>query len=306
MSMEDMKDMGTLLVAGLDIGSAAIKVVILEDRVDEAPVVLVSRRERVRRRSSTELAARLYNACLQEAGLRREQLDYVATTGEGETVDFRTGHFYGMTTHARGGLFLDPEARAVIDIGALHARAVLMDDRAKVLSYRMTSQCASGSGQFLENISRYLGITIDEIGPLSLESENPETCSSICAVLAETDVINMVSRGISTSNIIKGIHQSMAGRYLRLITAVGASGVVLVTGGLAADVGLLAAIREAAEGKRKNATPLTIRAHEKSAMAGAYGAALWGAFRKRTLVRKGISLSSETIGGAVSDMAAGA
>ena len=88
-----------------------------------------------------------------------------------------------MTTHARGGLFLDPGARAVIDIGALHARAVLMDERAKVLGYRMTSQCASGSGQFLENISRYLGITISEIGPLSLEAKAPEECSSICAVV---------------------------------------------------------------------------------------------------------------------------
>ena len=121
-----------------------------------------------------------------------------------------------------------------------------MDERAKVLAYRMTSQCASGSGQFLENICRYLGITMDEIGPLSLQSENPEACSSICAVLAETDVINMVSRGISTANIIKGIHMSMAGRYLRLLTSAGAHGPVLVTGGLADDAGLLAALREAA------------------------------------------------------------
>jgi benzoyl-CoA reductase subunit D len=295
-----------LLTAGVDVGSSAIKVVLLEDRLGAAPRVLIGRRERVRRRDTAEVTAGLFASCLADQGLERGDLAYIATTGEGETVDFRTGHFYGMTTHARGGAYLDPEATAIIDIGALHARAVLIDERAKVLGYRMTSQCASGSGQFLENISRYLGITIAEIGPLSLEADNPEPCSSICAVLAETDVINMVSRGISTSNIIKGIHQSMAGRYLRLITAVGASGVVLVTGGLAADVGLLAAIREAAEGKRKNATPLTIRAHEKSAMAGAYGAALWGAFRKRTLVRKGISLSSGTMGGTASDMAAGA
>jgi len=283
-----------------------IKVVVLKDQEGEDPVVLVGRRERVRRRDPGELAGRLYDSCLKEAGLEREQLDYVATTGEGETVEFRTGHFYGMTTHSRGGLFLEPEARAVIDIGALHARAVLMDHRAKVLSYRMTSQCASGSGQFLENISRYLGITIDEIGPLSLEADDPEACSSICAVLAETDVINMVSRGISTSNIIKGIHQSMAGRYLRLINAIGASGVVLVTGGLAADVGLLAAIREAAEDKRKNAPELTIRAHEQSALAGAYGAALWGAFRRRMLARKGISLAGKTTGGSSAGMRAGA
>jgi benzoyl-CoA reductase subunit D len=196
-----------------------------------------------------------------------------------------------MTTHARGGLFLEPEARAVIDIGALHARAVLIDPRAKVLGYRMTSQCASGSGQFLENICRYLGITIEEIGELSCKADDPEACSSICAVLAETDVINMVSRGISTANIIKGIHVSMAGRYLRLLASVGARGVVLVTGGLASDAGLLQAMREGAEAP-KNKTPIEIRAHEQSALAGAYGAALWGAFRARKLAREGIRFAA--------------
>ena len=124
-----------------------------------------------------------------------------------------------MTAHARGGLFLEPAARAIIDIGALHTRAVRMDERAKVLSYRMTSQCASGSGQFLENIARYLGVALEEIGTLSQQGSEPEACSSICAVLAETDVINMVSRGISIPNILRGIHQSIPGRCVRLLSA---------------------------------------------------------------------------------------
>jgi benzoyl-CoA reductase subunit D len=280
-----------LLTAGVDVGSSAIKVVLLEDRLGAEPRVLIGRRERVRRRDTADVTAGLFASCLADQGLERDDLAYIATTGEGETVDFRTGHFYGMTTHARGGSYLDPEATAIIDIGALHARAVLIDERAKVLGYRMTSQCASGSGQFLENISRYLGITIAEIGPLSLEADNPEPCSSICAVLAETDVINMVSRGISTQNIIKGIHQSMAGRYMRLINAVGAPGVVLVTGGLASDEGLLAAMRELSQAKCKSSTPPEIRAHDQSVLAGAYGAALWGGFRARKLARQGISFA---------------
>jgi benzoyl-CoA reductase subunit D len=99
-----------------------------------------------------------------------------------------------MTTHARGAIYLQPEARAVLDMGALHGRAIKVDHRGKVLNYKMTSQCASGSGQFLENIARYLGIAQDEIGELSKQADAPEVVSSICAVLAETDVINMVSR----------------------------------------------------------------------------------------------------------------
>jgi benzoyl-CoA reductase subunit D len=277
-------DRSKLVVAGIDVGSSAVKAVIAEDRADDGATVLVGRNERIRRRDPQQVVDQVFAACLEEAGIVEDDLAYVATTGEGEMVAFRTGHFYGMTTHARGGSFLDPEARAIIDIGALHARAVMIDERSKVLGYRMTSQCASGSGQFLENICRYLGITIDEIGPLSLEATAPEACSSICAVLAETDVINMVSRGITTADIIKGIHQSMAGRYLKLITSVGARGVVLITGGLSMDRGLLAAMREAAD---EQGAEVDIRTHPESVLAGAIGAALWGAFRARKLAAEG-------------------
>ncbi len=277
-----------LQVAGIDVGSSAVKVVIFEEPESGRGRSRVGKSERIRRRDPQEVAAELFEACLAEADLERGDLAYVATTGEGEGLAFRTGHFYGMTTHARGGLFLDPEARTVLDVGALHTRAVRMDGRGKVLSYRMTSQCASGSGRFLENICRYLGTTIHEIGPLSLDADAPEACSSICAVLAETDVINMVARGISTANIVRGIHESMAGRYVRLLSAVGAEGRVLVTGGLAADVGLLAALSEIARDKESR---FTLHTSPGSALAGALGAAIWGAFRVRKLAARGLGLS---------------
>ena len=276
---------GLLLAAGIDVGSSAVKAAVVRDDGRGGEELLAGLCERIRRRNPLEVARAVYDDALREAGVAAGDLAYVATTGEGEGVSWRTGHFYGMTTHARGGLFLDPEARAVLDIGGLHTRAVLMDGRAKVLGYRMTSQCASGSGQFLENICRYLGVTLEEIGPLSLQAKEPEKCSSICAVLAETDVIHMVSRGIAVPDILKGIHQSMAGRYYRLLASAGARGVVLVTGGPAADTGLLAALQEAAE---ENHSPLRVRSHPKSVLAGAIGAALWGAFRHRRLAERGL------------------
>jgi benzoyl-CoA reductase subunit D len=274
--------------AGIDVGSSAIKVAIVHDRGTAGAELVAKVVERLRRREPPQVVEQALAQALHAAGLTRADLGYVATTGEGEKVEGRTGHFYGMTTHARGGLFLDRDVRAVVDIGALHARAVLVDERAKVLGHRMTSQCASGSGQFLENICRYLGVTIDEIGPLSLQADKPETCSSICAVLAETDVINMVSRGISIPNILKGIHLSMAGRYLKLLTSAGARGPVLVTGGLARDVGLHKALIESAAEQN---VPIEVRTHPDSVLAGAIGAALWGAFRARKLARKGVTLA---------------
>ncbi len=282
----------SLLTAGIDVGTASVKVAIMrDDGSKNGTELLGGKTERIRRRNALLVVEDALDAALKEAGVNREQLDYIATTGEGEIVHFRTGHFYGMTTHARGALFLDADARAAVDIGALHTRAMLIDERAKVLGYRMTSQCASGSGQFLENISRYLGVTLEEIGPLSCESTKPEACSSICAVLAETDVINMVSRGISTADILKGIHLSMAGRYVKLLNSVGAKGVVLITGGLAADEGLVGALRELIE---EADVPVEVRAHPKSILAGSIGAALWGAFRFRKLNKLGQALTASS------------
>jgi benzoyl-CoA reductase subunit D len=270
------------ITAGIDIGSGAVKTTLFRSE-GEQPTWLARRCERIRRRDPMTLAREGFDAVLADAGLTEADVDYIATTGEGENVRFATGHFYSMTTHARGGVFLEPTARAVVDIGALNGRAIYVDERGKVLSYKMTSQCASGSGQFLENIARYLGVAIEEIGPLSRTSANPEKVSSVCAVLAETDVINMVSRGIATPDILKGIHLSMASRIVKLLKVTGIrSGVALLTGGLALDSGLLAAIREEMVSEKVG---VTVTSHPDSIYAGAIGAALWGAYRHARLNR---------------------
>jgi benzoyl-CoA reductase subunit D len=189
-----------------------------------------------------------------------------------------------MTTHAKGGSWLCPSAVGVLDIGSLHARAIRIDERAKVLGYRMTSQCASGSGQFIENIARYLGVTIDEVGDLSLSSESPEKPSGICAVLAETDVINMVSRGVSRPDILRGIHLSMADRLVRLLRSARIDGPLVLTGGLASDIGLRAALAQLVEAdKRVN---VTLQTHPDAVYAGAIGAAQWAAVRHRRLAKR--------------------
>ncbi|MBF0267379.1 MAG: benzoyl-CoA reductase subunit D [Alphaproteobacteria bacterium] len=276
--------MSTLYTAGIDIGSGAVKAVVFKH--ENGKETWISKRvERIRTRDPLLLAREIYEGVLADAGVSESDIAYMATTGDAENLKFSTGHFYSMTTHGRGGLYLVPEARAVLDVGALNGRAIRVDQRGKVENYRMTSQCASGSGQFLENIARYLGIAQDEIGSLSKQADNPEKVSSICAVLAETDVINMVSRGISAPNILKGIHLSMATRLAKLLKTIGTKdGVAVMTGGLAIDEGLIGALNEALVEEKMN---IVVKGHSDSIYAGAVGAALWGAFRHEKLARLG-------------------
>lgn len=278
------------LAAGIDVGTGAVKAVIF--RVEDGKEEWLSRSiYRIRQRDPLELAREAFEATLRDAGLEESDLDYVATTGEGEAIPFHTGHFYSMTAHARGAQYLDPNARAVLDCGALHGRAIVTDERGKVENYKMTSQCASGSGQFLENIARYLGIAQEEIGKLSTQADSPEEVSSICAVLAETDVINMVSRGITAPNILKGIHLSMASRMARLLKSIGVGDkLVMMTGGLALDAGLVAAMGE--ELAKMKGVDAKVTSHVDSIYAGAIGAALWGAFRSEKLAESGMLLKA--------------
>jgi len=280
------------LTAGIDLGTGAVKTVIFDVSGGESKWLTRST-HRIRRRDPMVLAQQSFDDMLSELGLQADAIDYVATTGDGENIPFRTGHFYSMTTHARGATYLQPGINAVIDIGALHGRAIATDERGKVLTYKMTSQCASGSGQFLENIARYLGVALEEVGSISKTADNPETVSSICAVLAETDVINMISRGITTANILKGIHIAMASRLVKLLKSIKArEGSVLLTGGLATDEGLVDAMKEqVVEQKLK----VEVLSHPDSIYAGAIGAALWGAFRHEKLLEAQHGIPSQDL-----------
>ncbi|MBM3416981.1 MAG: benzoyl-CoA reductase subunit D [Bacteroidetes bacterium] len=270
-----------MLTMGIDVGSNFIKLVLMD--YSGNPSILDKQTEKIRKRNPSQVADEMVQAMLTKYQLKYEDITYLASTGEGDLVKRKRGHFYGMTTHAKGAHFLFPEARTVVDLGALFVRAIRINENARVEDYKMTGQCASGSGQFLENISRYLGLSIEEVGDISMTATQPEVSSGICAVLAETDVINMVSRGISTPNIIKGIHLSIASRIIKLMSSLKAESPIVLTGGMALNKGMIQAIEEQLkEGNKK----FEILSLPDSIYAGAIGAALWGGYRHFKLKEK--------------------
>jgi benzoyl-CoA reductase subunit D len=281
----------SILTIGVDVGGSYVKAVLMRYDHDTNDHQLLDKQvEKIRKRNPKDVVVDAVDMILERKGLNYDRdIAYLASTGEGELVEKKTGHFYSMTTHARGGLFLCPGARTVVDMGALYVRAISINEHGRVLDYKMTGQCASGSGQFIENISRYLGLSIDEVGPVSLQSTKPELPSGICAVLAETDVINSVSRGISTPDIIKGIHLSIANRSLRLLSSLKAQEPVALVGGIAMNVGMVQAMEELSnEGKK----PLKMVTHPDAIHSGAIGAALWGGFRHFRIKDKALAVEA--------------
>lgn len=270
---------------GIDVGGSYVKGVIMAyDNISGKHKIIDKQTEKIRKRNPKDVVTDTIEILFDRNNFNYKDIAYLASTGEGEMIERKTGHFYSMTSHARGGKFFVPNARTVVDMGGLYVRAIKIDNRGKVLDYKMTGQCASGSGQFIENISRYLGLAIEEVGPMSLQADNPEVPSGICAVLAETDVINLVSKGISTANIVKGINLSIASRVVKLLGSLRAESEIALVGGMGMNTGMLQAVEELSKEKKK--TDLIFASHPDAIYSGAVGAALWGGFRYYKLKEK--------------------
>jgi predicted CoA-substrate-specific enzyme activase len=259
-----------MLVAGIDLGSGTTKCVL----VDEAGVL--RGQAMARTRADFERVARtVLDAARESAG--PDEVGYVATTGLGRyAVPFRDIQITDLTCGARGASVAVPGTRYVLDIGAQCSRAIKLREGGKVREFHMNEKCAAGSGGFLERAAKYLEVTIADLGALSLAAGRPQPISSVCAVLAESEIINHVSEGASVENILRGIHDSLADRALSLLKRVGLDGDVTFIGGVAQQAGMVQALRE------KLGVPVHVPAAPQ--LAAALGAALLGLQRHRKLV----------------------
>jgi predicted CoA-substrate-specific enzyme activase len=249
-------------VAGIDVGSRMTRGVLLDEY------------GRMQGQASCETGARLEKAAelvleqlCASPGIRREDIAYVASTGYGRyRVPFRQIQITEMTCHGVGARWLFPQTRTVLDIGAMNSRALRLADNGRVAAFRMNDRCASGAGRFLERVAKALEIGLDQVGELSLRSQDPQPISSICAVLAETEVINHVTAGASVEDILRGAHNSIAERLVALVRQVGPQPEITLTGGVTKNCGMVRALEERLEVKL-NVSP-------QSDYAGAAGAAL--------------------------------
>ncbi len=227
-----------MLIAGIDIGSGTSKCVLVDEDGR------VRGRGEIRTKADFEkVASEVLDLARQDAATD-EAIAYLATTGLGRyAIAARDIQITDLTCGARGAATLFPATRYVLDIGAQCSRAIKLRDVGKVKEFHMNEKCAAGSGGFLERAAKYLDVTVADIGPLSLRAARPQAISSVCAVLAESEIINHVSEGVAVENILRGIHDSLADRALNLLKRVGLDGEVTFIGGVARQEGMIEALR---------------------------------------------------------------
>lgn len=253
-----------VFVAGIDVGGKSTKVIILDDARKVRGQAVVKTRP-----DFPALAQEALDIALKQAGLKASDLSYIATTGFGRyNVPFRDNQITEITCVARGAAFLFPKTHSVLDIGAQSTRAVRVAEGGKVRDFRTNDKCAAGAGGFVERAAKYLEVSIDDVGELSVQADKPQTISSVCAVLAESEIINHVSAGESVQNILRGVHNSLASRAMALMKRAGLEDEITFAGGVARQKGMVQALEQAL--KRK------VNVAKEPEMIGALGAALLG------------------------------
>jgi (R)-2-hydroxyacyl-CoA dehydratese activating ATPase len=202
--------------AGIDVGSTYTKAVIVDGDGRPAGRSIMKTGFRL-----AEAARRVYENALAAADLEEADVRYTIATGYGRfQVAFADAHVTDLTAAARGARLLFPATRTILDVGGQTMKATRVDDRAKVRSFRLNDKCAAGTGAFLEKTARYLGYSTEEIGPLAVMSKAPAAISGVCAVFAESEVINHLSQGTSPSDIMQGAILSLVDRSIQLMRRV--------------------------------------------------------------------------------------
>ena len=260
-----VKKMGKGYFAGIDSGSTSTDVVILDkNRHIIAGIILPTG-------AGAALGAeRALEQALKEAGLVREDIDAMVTTGYGRTaISDGDKSITEITCHARGAHYLDPSVRTVIDIGGQDSKVIRLDENGAVVNFVMNDKCAAGTGRFLEMMARTLEMNLDDMAKKGLHFKEDITISSMCTVFAESEVVSLIAQNKDTDDIVHGLNKAVAAKTAALSKRVKGEEAYMMTGGVSKNQGLVKTLEE------KLGTKLIIS--EKAQLCGALGAALFAA-----------------------------
>ena len=202
--------------AGIDVGSTYTKAVIIDEHRGLVAMAMSPTGFKL-----TEIAEITYQDALAKAGIMADEVRYLVATGFGRHQAIGSDvQVTDLTAAARGAAHLFPGTRTILDVGGQTMKASRLSQHAKVESFRLNDKCAAGTGAFLEKTARYMGYTTEEIGPLVITSKEATEISGVCAVFAESEVINQLSLGTPPADIMHGAIVSLVGRSIQLMKRV--------------------------------------------------------------------------------------
>ena len=222
-----------MLFCGVDIGAATAKVVILEDgRIVSYSIVPTGY-------SVPVAAERALKEAMEKIQSSPFKFDYAVSTGYGRYgVSFAHQAITEIICHARGAHFYSPSIRTVIDIGGQDSKVIAIDEAGNVTNFVMNDKCAAGTGRFIEVMANVLQIPLEDMGRISLASQEPCRISSTCTIFAESEVVSLRAGGARREDLVAGIHKAIASRVAIMGHSVEVRREVAFTGGVAKNLGV--------------------------------------------------------------------
>lgn len=229
-----------MYVMGIDSGSTSTNAVIM-DRNREIKAFSVVRTGA----KSGQSAQKILEEVLDKAGLKREDISWIVSTGYGRvSIPFADENVTEISCHGRGAHYFNPKVRTILDIGGQDSKAIHLNEAGEVTDFVMNDKCAAGTGRFLEMIARSLEMDISELGPAALQSTEYIEITSMCSVFAESEVISLIAQNKEKADIAAGVCRSIAGKSYSLMKRVGLEPEFMMTGGVAKNPGVVRAVEE--------------------------------------------------------------
>ena len=228
-----------MIFAGCDVGSLTGKALILENDEIKACEIM-----RVRPRPE-QTAHEVMAKTLNKVGLTFDDLTYCVSTGYGrERISFAQSSISEISCHGRGAHWVNPQVRTIIDIGGQDLKVIRVDQFGYMADFIMNDKCAAGTGRFLENMAKIMGLSLDELGPLAFDAARPVGITKTCTVLAQFDVLCFLTDGEAKSDISAGIARAMAERISKMARRVGLKKEIAMTGGVAKNPAVVHSLQE--------------------------------------------------------------
>ena len=273
----------TTYTAGIDVGSTYTKAIILSDDNRIVGRGLVKTGFKL-----NEAGERVFGQALDQANVKQGDIAYIASTGYGRfQTAIRNVNVTDLTATARGARFLFPKTLTVLDVGGQTMKASRLDDAGKVKSFRLNDKCAAGTGAFLEKTARYMGFDTEEIGPLAATSKTIVSISGVCAVFAESEVINCLSQGSAPADIMQGAIAALVDRSVQLMKRVQMEPEFTLVGGILRFETMAKVVQE------KLGAKVNVPEGDLVQFVAALGAALLAQHRLRKLSEQGAQAESE-------------
>jgi predicted CoA-substrate-specific enzyme activase len=266
-----------VITAGIDIGSLSADAVILEFAGEEDKGQILGYSIIRTGGDSAETAKKCMDLAVKNANIAFEDIEYIVSTGYGRViVPFSHRNITEISCHAKGANWVFPSAHTVLDMGGQDCKVMACNDTGKVTNFVMNDKCAAGAGRSMEVMAQLVGVPLESIGKLSLETvDKPATITSTCVLFARSEVMELLRNGVHKNDILAGACQALTSRVLTLLSRSKAEEDLVISGGIAKNIGITSRVEEQ--------LGLKAKIPQEPQIIGALGAAI---FAKDTLLKQ--------------------